>query len=77
MFTQVNPRELPCPICCGSAFTWGGVAKMDHRSQELRFFSRQRGAIKRFFMIGGECLVSRKCNTCGHVDLFTEQTVTT
>jgi hypothetical protein len=74
MFTQVNPRELPCPICCGASFTWGGVARMDHHSQGLRFFSKQRNALKRFLMVGGEYLVSRKCNMCGHVDLFTEMT---
>lgn len=72
MFTQINPRELPCAICCGVSFTWGGVAKIDHHSQNLRFFAQGRSTLKKFFMAGGEHLVSRKCNTCGHVDLFTE-----
>jgi hypothetical protein len=74
MFTQTNPRELPCPICCATSFTWGGVARMDHHSQGLRFFARGRNALQRFLMSGGEYLVSRKCNCCGHVDLFTAET---
>jgi len=73
MFQQVNPRELPCPICCGASFTWGGVARIDHHSQGLRFFSQGRSILSKMFMAGGEYLISRKCDCCGHVDLFTQE----
>jgi hypothetical protein len=72
MFSQAKPRELPCPICYSNSFTWGGVARIDHHTQGLRFFAQRRSALQKLFMIGGEYLVSRKCNGCGHVDLFTE-----
>ncbi len=73
MFSQVKPRELPCPICFSTTFTWGGVARINHHTQGLRFFAQGRSALQKLFMGGGEYLVSRKCNSCGHVDLFTEE----
>lgn len=60
-------RENPCPICSGMAFTWGLTVG---EGPNTRLYTRPNG-------VGwgeGKEMVTRECNTCGNVQLFTRVT---
>ncbi len=58
-------RENPCPICSGMSYTWGITVG---ESPSQRLYTRPNGA----GWGEGKVMVTRECNTCGNVQLFTE-----
>jgi endogenous inhibitor of DNA gyrase (YacG/DUF329 family) len=59
-----NYFHNPCPICGGTAFSWGALSA---QGDDLFFYdhSQQR------MMVKGEETRTRRCNTCGNVVIFT------
>ncbi|MEP6984894.1 MAG: hypothetical protein ABI970_04825 [Chloroflexota bacterium] len=57
-------RENPCPICSGMTFIWGVTVG---ESPSQRLYTRPDGA----GWGEGKEMVTRECNTCGNVQLFT------
>jgi len=62
-----NLRENPCRICSGMIFTWG-ITVGERPSQRL--YTRPDGA----GWGEGKEMITRECNTCGNVQLFTRTT---
>ena len=60
-----NLRENPCPICSGTSFTWGLTVG---EGPNTRLYTRANGA----GWGDGKEMVTRECNTCGNVQLFTK-----
>jgi hypothetical protein len=55
---ELNMGGFPCPVCQGTAFTWGKL----------------RGALfMRDWLDSGEFVHARKCDRCSNVQLFSER----
>ena len=60
-----EPRKNPCPICGGTLYTWGvTVGEKPGARLYTRAYDKGWGE--------GKVMVTRECNTCGNVQLFTE-----
>ena len=57
--------SAPCPICGGTDFTWGNLSDASY----IRF---TKSGFKSFWGIGRKKIAARRCDTCGHLQLFTE-----
>lgn len=67
-----SPDPLPCSICNGVSFTWGGVQIPHTHMMNVYFYPDAKNTLEKIF--GGEKikLIGRMCNTCGHVDWFSK-----